>query len=157
MKKYIAILLLILAGIGITACPIISKEKETTKVKKEARILPGGGTTTVYVLTKNKKDEMSKKELLGAGTVVEAAGYIVEAVYHEDDVEKQAEMMEKAVEDKSAAIICHETGNSEIDASIKKAEEAGIPVFFIKDSTGEEEAQKAGEKAGQQAVDYLAK
>lgn len=157
MKKYIAIVLLVLAAIGITACPIISKEKKTTDVKEEVRVLPGGGTTTVYVITKEKKDKISKKELLGTGTVVEAAGYIVEAAYHKGDVQKQTEMMEKAIEDKAAAIICHKTGNSEIDASVNKAEEAGIPVFFMKDSTGEEEAQKAGEKAGQQAVDYLEK
>ena len=153
MKKYIIPVLFLIMIAAMTACGK-GKQQEATTAEKET-ILPGGGTTTVYVITKNKKDEMSKKELLGAGTVVEGAGYVVKAGYHEDDTKKQVEWMEKAIEDKAAAIICHKTGTNEMDESTKKANEAGIPVFFIEDSTGEDGAEQEGKEAGQQAVDYL--
>lgn len=152
MKKYMIAIVFLIAMTGLAACAKSGQEEATTA--EAEKILPGGGTTTVYIITKDKKDALAKKEIQGAGAVVEAAGYIVKVGYHKDDITKQAEWMEKAIEEKAAAIICHKTGNNEINSSVAKAEEAGIPVFFIEASTGEDGAEQAGKKAGQQVVDY---
>jgi erythritol transport system substrate-binding protein len=50
---------------------------------------------------------------------------------HDDDAAKQLEMFEAAINDKAVAIICDNAGADASIEAVKKADDAGIPVFLI--------------------------
>ena len=50
---------------------------------------------------------------------------------HDDDVGKQSELFDAAINDKAAAIICDNASSNATVIPAKKAREAGIPTFMI--------------------------
>ena len=80
MKKYLTCLFFLIVLFGMTGCSGKVGES-TTAVKEETKILPGGGTNTVYVITNAKEDSDAKAKVFGAGAVIEEAGYVVKEAY----------------------------------------------------------------------------
>lgn len=130
LKRYLIYILAVTMMVGMTGCGN-SAEEATTAVEEETVILPGGGTNTVYVITKDKNDSYSTRIRYEAGAVIEEAGYVVKTGYHEEKAETQTELFEKAVKNKATAILCAYTGTTQIKDSIETANAAGIPVFLI--------------------------
>ncbi|MDO4555060.1 MAG: substrate-binding domain-containing protein [Lachnospiraceae bacterium] len=140
MKKYLAYILFIVAAMAVTGCSGGASEA-TTAVEAEVEILPGGGTANVYVITKEKGETISKAELYGAGAVIEEAGYVVKAAYHDGDASKQAALVAEAIEQKAEAIVLDPASTDGLSGLVQDAKAAGIPVFLMeKDETQVEEA-----------------
>ena len=159
LKRCLIYILAATMLVGMTGCGK-SAEEATTAVKEETVILPGGGTNTVYVITKDADDAYSTRIRYEAGAVIEEAGYVVKTGYHEEKEETQTELFQKAVEQKAAAILCSYTGTAQIKDNIQTAKEAGIPVFLIGEPiAGTEEAVSVisvnPEKAAQEAAKAL--
>jgi erythritol transport system substrate-binding protein len=161
VKKIFMYMLAILALVAMTGCENGTNEATTAQVEESA--LPGGGTNNVYVITTKKSDEDSKTLRNDAGAVIEEAGYVVKARYHEGSEETQTELIQKAIDKKAAAIVCAYTGTEQIEASIQAAKEAGIPVFLVGESSTKtqdavsciEPGEDAGKTIGEQVVDYI--
>jgi erythritol transport system substrate-binding protein len=154
-------MLAILAMAAVTGCGNSTKEATTAQV--EESVLPGGGTNNVYVITMKKSDADSKTLRNDAGAVIEEAGYVVKARYHEGSEETQTELIQTAINKKAAAIVCAYTGTEQIEASIQAAKEAGIPVFLVGESNEKtqdavsciEAGEDAGKTIGEQVVEYI--
>ena len=58
-------------------------------------------------------------------------GYKASSFSHDDDVNKQSELFDSAISQNAAAIICDNAGADSTEGAVRKAVEAGIPVFLI--------------------------
>lgn len=159
LKKCWIYILAAVMLVGMTGCGK-NAEEATTAVAEETVILPGGGTNTIYVITKDTDDAYSTRIRYEAGAVIEEAGYVVKTGYHKEKEETQTELFQKAVEQKAAAILCFYTGTDQIKESIQTAKEAGIPVFLIGEPiAGTEDAVSVisvnHEKAAEEAAKAL--
>lgn len=102
-----------------------------SKSGKKAKVLKGGGSKTMYVITPSVSNPAFKAEADGASDEAKKLGYDVRANSHDDDANKQSELFDSAIADRAAAIICD---NADADATVeavKKAAKAGIPTFLI--------------------------
>lgn len=85
----------------------------------------------IYVITASYATPLFEVE---ASTVQEKAselGYEVKAVSHDDDLTKQAEIIETAIADKAVGIILDNAGAEGSVEAVRDAKEAGIPTVII--------------------------
>ena len=85
----------------------------------------------IYIITPSTSNPFFKTEQDVGAPKAEALGYEVKCMSHDDDAAKQLEMFEAAINDKAVAIICDNAGADASIEAVKKADEAGIPVFLI--------------------------
>lgn len=129
-----------LAGttIALTACggskgsdKTSSADSSKSGSKKKAKVLKGGGSNIIYVITPSVSNPAFKAEADGATDEAKKMGYEVKANSHDDDANKQSELFDSAIADKAAAIICDNAGADATVEAVKKAAKAGIPTFLI--------------------------
>lgn len=58
-------------------------------------------------------------------------GYEVKTVSHDDDAQKESQLFDSAISDKALAIICDNAGSDASIESVRKATNAGVPVFLL--------------------------
>ena len=146
-KKVLAVLLTV-AMVGAMAVGCGSKgddkkaeDKKTEDKaddKKDDKVLKGGGSNIMYIITPSVSNPAFKAEVDTASAKAEELGYEVKAVSHDDDPTKQTELFDSAIADKAAAIICDNAGADATVEAVKKAREAGIPTFLIDREINEE-------------------
>jgi len=134
-KKIISILLCaamafgLLAGCGSSASSTAGSSG--TEEGTSRKVLPGGGSNIIYVITPSHSNPFFGKEADAAAAEAEKLGYQVKQLSHDDDATKQMEQFEAAISDKAAAIICDNAGADATVEAIQKAADAGIPTFLI--------------------------
>ena len=97
----------------------------------------------IYIITPSASNPFFKTEqVVGEAKAVEL-GYEVKCMSHDDDAAKQLEMFEAAINDGASAIICDNAGADASIEAVKKADEAGIPVFLIDREINESGLAKA--------------
>lgn len=136
MKKKVLSVVLSVAMVAtvVMGCSTKKEEpkKETAKTEAtEKKVLKGGGSNIIYVITPSHSNPFFGTEANAATEKAEELGYEVKTLSHDDDATKQMEHFEAAIADKAAAIICDNAGADATVEAVKKAADAGIPTFLI--------------------------
>lgn len=108
---------------------------------------PGGGGDTeggyVPVITTVLANPYWDAESQTAQEDLEALGYESEIFAHNNDPQKQSELIDAAISNNAVAIVLDPAGADESIGVIQKATDAGIPVFLINAEINEEGIAKA--------------
>ena len=97
----------------------------------EGKRLTGGGSNIMYIITPSHSNPFFKTEAEVASKTAKELGYEVKMVSHDDSPVKQKELLETAISDKAAAIICDNAGADATVAAVKSAYDNNIPTFLI--------------------------
>jgi len=85
----------------------------------------------IYVITPSHANPFFGAEAdIAAARAVEL-GYTAKSVSHDDDANKQMELIETAIAEKAVAIILDNAGADATVSAVQKAKDAGIPTFLI--------------------------
>ncbi len=119
-KKFITFLsLLAILGLMLSACqPAATEEAQTT-----------GGLMCVIVPPVENPFFGTQQEI--AAAKAEELGYTALKLVHDDDANKQSELIDSCIAQKAVAIILDNAGADASIAAIQKAKDAGIPTFLI--------------------------
>lgn len=85
----------------------------------------------IAIITPSPDNPFFKAEGDAAKTKAESLGYEASISSHDDDPNKQSELIDAAISRKAAAIILDNAGADASIGPVQKAKDAGIPVFLI--------------------------
>jgi erythritol transport system substrate-binding protein len=93
----------------------------------------GGGEAggLIAIITPPVENPFFKAEADAAKAKAEELGYETSVASHDDDPNKQSELIDAAISRKAKAIILDNAGADASIGPVKKAKDAGIPVFLI--------------------------
>ena len=91
----------------------------------------GSGSNYIAVITPSHDNPFFKTEAEAAVAAAQELGYTASAFSHDDDVNKQSELIDTAISKNAAAIIVDNAGADSTEGAARKAVEVGIPVFLI--------------------------
>src|SRR6202042_1937811 len=83
------------------------------------------------IITPSHDNPFFKAEAEGAEAKAKGLGYDVISLVHDDDANKQSELIDTAIARGAKAIVLDNAGADATVAAVKKAKEAGIPSFLI--------------------------
>ena len=85
----------------------------------------------IAVITPAHSNEFFKAEADAAVAAAEELGYTAQSDSHDDDPNKQSELIDSAISNDAAAIILDNAGADVTIGAVEKAKDADIPVFLI--------------------------
>jgi erythritol transport system substrate-binding protein len=95
----------------------------------------GSGTAEaeglIAIITPSHDNPFFKAEADAAKAKAESLGYETSSASHDDDPNKQSELIDAAISRKAKAIVLDNAGADASIGPVRKAKEAGIPVFLI--------------------------
>ncbi|MFE2937948.1 D-ribose ABC transporter substrate-binding protein [Streptomyces sp. NPDC059255] len=91
----------------------------------------GSKSNLVAIITPSADNPFFKAEADAAKKKAESLGYTTSVASHDDDPNKQSELIDAAVSRKAAAIILDNAGADASIGPVRKATKAGVPVFLI--------------------------
>lgn len=112
-----------LAGAALTACT-----PDPGGPELGANSEPGG---LIAVITPSPSNIFYKTEADAAIAEAERLGYTAQADTHDDDANTQSALFDTAISNGAAAIVCDNAGADVTIGAVRKAVDAGIPVFLI--------------------------
>lgn len=86
---------------------------------------------TIAIITPSPDNPFFKAEADGAAAKAKELGYDVMVLVHDDDANKQSELIDSAIAAHVKAIILDNAGADASVAAVQKAKDAGIPSFLI--------------------------
>jgi erythritol transport system substrate-binding protein len=113
MKTLATLALGAMAGVALSA-PVLAQD---------------GGL--VVIITPSHDNPFFKAEAEGAQAKAEELGYTTQVYSHDDDANKQNELIDSAIAAGAKAIILDNAGADASVAAVQKAKDAGIPSFLI--------------------------
>src|SRR4051812_18011165 len=132
----LAVIPLVFAACGSDDSGSSAKSDATAAAKK------AGGL--IAVITPAVDNPFFKAEADAAVAKAKALGYETSADSHDDDPNKQSQLIDTAISRKAKAIILDNAGADASIGAVQKAKDAGIPVFLI-----DREINKTGVAAAQ--------
>jgi erythritol transport system substrate-binding protein len=128
--KPIRLVLLILAAALALALPACGGDDDEASSTPAAS---GGGEAggLIAIITPPVENPFFKAEADAAATKAKELGYETSVASHDDDPNKQSELIDAAISRKAKAIILDNAGADASIGLVRKAKEAGIPVFLI--------------------------
>jgi len=125
-KKLITILSIVtILGMLLAACQSAAPTAEAT----EAPETTAGGLMCIIVPGVENPFFGTQQEI--AAAKAEELGYKALKLVHDDDANKQSELIDSCIAQKAVAIILDNAGADASVAAIQKAKDAGIPTFLI--------------------------
>ncbi|HYD51463.1 MAG TPA: D-ribose ABC transporter substrate-binding protein [Gemmatimonadaceae bacterium] len=91
----------------------------------------GAAKKLIVIITPSHDNPFFKQEAVGAQAKAKELGYDTLVLVHDDDSNKQNELIDTAIARKAAAIILDNAGADATVAAVRKAKDAGIPSFLI--------------------------
>jgi erythritol transport system substrate-binding protein len=85
----------------------------------------------IAIITPSPDNPFFKAEADAAAAKAEELGYETSVSSHDDDPNKQSELIDAAISQEAVAIILDNAGADASIGPVRKADEAGIPVFLI--------------------------
>jgi erythritol transport system substrate-binding protein len=85
----------------------------------------------IAIITPSHDNPFFKAEAEGAEAKAKELGYDVLSLVHDDDANKQSELIDTAIARGAKAIVLDNAGADATVAAVKKAKDAGIPSFLI--------------------------
>jgi erythritol transport system substrate-binding protein len=86
---------------------------------------------TIAIITPSPDNPFFKAEADGAAAKAKELGYEVMVLVHDDDANKQSELIDSAIAAGVKAIVLDNAGADASVAAVQKAKDAGIPSFLI--------------------------
>jgi len=136
-RRIIAAAAATLLAIGLAGCSSSDNGSEASGDAAEA-----GGL--IAIITPSPDNPFFKAEADAAKAEAEKLGYETSVASHDDDPNKQSELIDAAISNGAKAIILDNAGADASIGPVQKAKDAGIPVFLIDreiNETGIAEAQ----------------
>ncbi len=142
-KKFAFTALLAAAALSLVGCSSDTSSDPTTggaePTAKEptAKETTDGGTGggeaggLIAVITPSHDNPFFKAEADAAVAKAEELGYTTSSNSHDDDANKQSELIDTAISQGAVAIILDNAGADVTIGAVQKAVDAGIPVFLI--------------------------
>lgn len=96
-----------------------------------ALAMPAQAEGLVVIITPSHDNPFFKAEAEGAQAKAEELGYTTQVYSHDDDANKQNELIDSAIAAGAKAIILDNAGADASVAAVQKAKDAGIPSFLI--------------------------
>ena len=85
----------------------------------------------IAIITPSPDNPFFRAEAEGAAAKAKELGYEVLSLVHDDDANKQSQLIDTAIARKAKAIILDNAGADATVAALKKAKDAGVPSFLI--------------------------
>ncbi|HCM28642.1 MAG: D-ribose ABC transporter substrate-binding protein [Treponema sp. GWB1_62_6] len=89
------------------------------------------GKKLIVIITPSPANPFFKSEAVAAEARAKAMGYEPMVLVHDDDANKQNNLIDTAIANKALAIILDNAGADATITAVKKAKDAGIPSFLI--------------------------
>ncbi|MBJ3784738.1 D-ribose ABC transporter substrate-binding protein [Devosia sediminis] len=96
-----------------------------------AMAMPAAAQDLIVIITPSHDNPFFKAEADGAKAKAEELGYTTQVYSHDDDANKQNELIDSAIAAGAKAIILDNAGADASVAAVQKAKDAGIPSFLI--------------------------
>jgi erythritol transport system substrate-binding protein len=123
-KKFVTFLSsLAILGLLLSACGSAAEATE------EPQVAAGGGLMCIIVPPVENPFFGTQQEI--AAKKAEELGYKALKLVHDDDANKQSELIDSCIAQKAVAIILDNAGADATVAAVQKAKDAGIPTFLI--------------------------
>ncbi len=147
-KKFVVFLsLLVVLGMLLSACqPTVTTEEAPAAATEEAPVVvateeapaaPAEGGL-ICVIVPGVENPFFGSEQQIAGDKAEELGYETLRLVHDDDANKELELIESCIAQGAVAIILDNAGADASIAAVQKAKDAGIPSFLIDREISEE-------------------
>ncbi|WP_105566592.1 D-ribose ABC transporter substrate-binding protein [Microbacterium halophytorum] len=91
----------------------------------------GEGGGLISIITPSHDNPFFKSEADAAAAAAEELGYETSVASHDDDPNKQSELIDSAISNDAQAIILDNAGADASIGPVQKAVDAGVPVFLI--------------------------
>src|SRR5215475_10967272 len=92
---------------------------------------PAYAADLIAIITPSHDNPFFKAEAVGAEAKAKELGYDTLVLVHDDDANKQSELIETAIARGAKAIILDNAGADATVAAVKKAKDTGVPSFLI--------------------------
>jgi erythritol transport system substrate-binding protein len=114
----------------LTAC---GGDSETPSAEEGSATSSGGGSAggLIAIITPSPDNPFFKAEADAAAARAEELGYETSVSSHDDDPNKQSELIDTAISRGAVAIVLDNAGADASIGPVQKATDAGIPVFLI--------------------------
>jgi erythritol transport system substrate-binding protein len=112
---------------AVSACGGDDQESGTTPAASDG----GEAGGLIAIITPPVENPFFKAEADAAAAKAEELGYETSVASHDDDPNRQSELIDAAISRKAKAIILDNAGADATIGPVRKAKEAGIPVFLI--------------------------
>lgn len=120
------------AAAGIIALSIAGCSSGGSDAGSDATTAPDGEAGgLIAIITPSPDNPFFKAEADAAQAEAEALGYETSVSSHDDDPNKQSELIDAAISNGAKAIILDNAGADASIGPVQKATDAGIPVFLI--------------------------
>ena len=93
--------------------------------------MPAFAADLIAIITPSHDNPFFKAEAVGAEAKAKELGYETLVLVHDDDANKQSQLIDTAIGRGAKAIILDNAGADATVAALKKAKDAGIPSFLI--------------------------
>ncbi|TPI26177.1 D-ribose ABC transporter substrate-binding protein [Mesorhizobium sp. B3-2-1] len=93
--------------------------------------MPAYAADLIAIITPSHDNPFFKAEAVGAEAKAKELGYEALVLVHDDDANKQSELIDTAIGRGAKAIILDNAGADATVAAVQKAKDAGIPSFLI--------------------------
>src|SRR3954471_21736662 len=116
------------AVLALAACGSDKSSSDSSSASSKPAAKAGG---LIAVITPAVDNPFFKAEADAAAAKAKALGYGTSVASHDDDPNKQSELIDAAISRKADAIILDNAGADASIGPVRKAKDAGIPVFLI--------------------------
>jgi erythritol transport system substrate-binding protein len=123
--RFLATFLLAVSPVTLVACSSDAEKKPATSTSSAT----AGGL--LAIITPSHDNPFFKAEADGADAKAKALGYKTTVTSHDDDPNKQSELIDAAISAGAKAIILDNAGADTSIGPVKKAVDAGVKVFLI--------------------------
>ncbi len=120
--KILSLAVALAATVSLTACTTGGGPEETT-----GDAAPG----PIVIITPSHENPFFKAEAEAADARARELGYETLLLSHDDDANKQDQLVDTAITRGAAAIVLDNAGADASIAAVRKAKEAGVPSFLI--------------------------
>src|SRR3954469_25773049 len=130
--KPIRVVLLALVAafsLAVAACGSDDSSSDSASTPAAGGQKQSGGL--IAIITPAAENPFFKAEADAAAAKAKALGYGTSVASHDDDPNKQSELIDAAISRKADAIILDNAGADASIGPVRKAKDAGIPVFLI--------------------------
>src|SRR3954465_15033282 len=119
------------AVLALAACGSDNSDSSSSSSSGSKSSSSGKAGGLIAVITPAVDNPFFKAEADAAVAKAKELGYQTSAASHDDDPNKQSELIDAAISRKAKAIILDNAGADASIGAVKKAKAAGIPVFLI--------------------------
>ncbi|RVH37136.1 D-ribose ABC transporter substrate-binding protein [Sinorhizobium meliloti] len=93
--------------------------------------IPAYAADLIAIITPSHDNPFFKAEAVGAAAKAKELGYETLVLVHDDDANKQSQLIDTAIGRGAKAIILDNAGSEASIAAVQKAKDAGVPSFLI--------------------------